>query len=76
MKQWLTFFMILYTLSFYFQTPIGYANEKNEVEQEPIMQSDLVQAQFERINLEEIMVFWDDIVTNMMAFYQKVKREV
>ncbi len=68
MKQWLTFFMILYTLFFYFQTPIGYANEKNEVEQEPIMQSDLVQAQFERINLEEIMVFWDDIVTKYDGF--------
>ena len=68
MKQWLTFFMILYTLFFYFQTTVGYANEKNEVEQEPIMQSDLVQAQFERINLEEIMVFWDDIVTKYGGF--------
>ena len=63
MKQWLTFFMILYTLFFFFQTTIGYCNEKNEIEQEPIMQSELVQAQFERINFEEIKVYWDDIVT-------------
>ena len=70
MKQWLTFFMILYTLFFFFQTTVtvGYANEKNEIEQEPIMQSELVQAQFERIDFEEIKVFWDDIVTKYGGF--------
>lgn len=68
MKQWLTFFMILYTLFFFFQTTVGHANEKNEVEQKPIMQSDLVQAQFERIDFKEIKVFWDDIVTKYGGF--------
>ncbi len=70
MKQWLTFFMILYTLFFFFQTTVtvGYANEKNEIEQEPIMQSELVQAQFERINFEEIKVYWDDIITKYGGF--------
>ena len=68
MKQWLTFFMILYTLLFFYQTTVGNANEKNAVEQEPIMQSDLVQAQFERIDFEEIKVYWDDIITKYGGF--------
>lgn len=68
MKQWLTFLMILYILLFFFQTTVGKANEKNAVEQEPIMQSDLVQAQFERIDFEEIKVYWDDIITKYGGF--------
>ena len=32
------------------------------------MQSELVQAQFERINFEEIKVFWDDIITKYGGF--------
>ena len=68
MKQWLTFIIILYALFFFFQTAVGHANEKNEIEQEPIMQSDLVQAQFERIDFEEIKVYWDDIVTKYGGF--------
>lgn len=68
MKQWLTFFTILYFLLFFFQPTVGNANEKNEVGHEPIMQSDLVQAQFERIDFEEIKVFWDDIVTKYGGF--------
>lgn len=68
MKQWLTFFFIISTLFFFFQTPVGHANEKNEVEQEPVMQSDLVQAQIERINFDEIKVFWNDIVTKYGGF--------
>ena len=68
MKQRLTFFMILFVLFFFFQTTVGHANEKSEVEQEPIMQSDLVQAQFERIDMEELKLFWDDIVTKYGGF--------
>ena len=57
-------------LILFFQTTVtvGYANEKNEIEQEPIMQSELVQAQFERINFEEIKVYWDDIITKYGGF--------
>jgi stage III sporulation protein AE len=68
MKQRLTFILILYILSFFFQTTVGYANEINQMEQEPVMQSDLVQAQFERIDFEEIKVFWDDIATKYGGF--------
>lgn len=68
MKQWLTCIIILYALSFFFQTAVGHANEDNPIEQEPIMQSDLVQAQFERIDFEEIKVFWDDIATKYGGF--------
>lgn len=68
MKQRLTFFFIISTLFFFFQTTVGHANEKNEVEQEPVMQSELVQAQIERINFDEIKVFWNDIVTKYGGF--------
>ena len=49
MKQRLTFILSFYYVFFFFQHIGQAANEKNEVEQEPIMQSELVQAQFERI---------------------------
>lgn len=68
MKQRLTFFFIISTLFFFFQTTVGHANEKNEVEQEPVMQSELVQAQIERINFDEIKVYWNDIVTKYGGF--------
>lgn len=68
MMQRLTFSLILFTLFFFFQTTVGQANEKSEVEQKPVMQSDLVQAQFNRIDMEELKLFWDDIITKYGGF--------
>ena len=68
MKQRLTFFIILYVMFFFFQVSVGYAAEKEGVKQEPVMQSDLVQAQLERIDTEELKRYWDDIVTKYGGF--------
>ena len=68
MKQGLTFFMILCAFLFFFQTTVGHANEKDEIEQKPLMQTDLVQAQLDRIDFSEIKTFWDDIVTKYGGF--------
>lgn len=68
MKQWLTFFMILCAFLFFFQTTVGHANEKDGIEQKPLVQTDLVQAQLDRIDFSEITMFWDDIVTKYGGF--------
>lgn len=65
MKQWLTFFIMVYGF-FFLHGSLTMAVEQGEPE--PTMQSALVQAQFERIDMEELKGFWDDVVTKYGGF--------
>lgn len=65
MKQWLTFFIIVYGF-FFFHGSLTMAVEQGEPE--PTIPSALVQAQFERIDMEELKGFWDDVVTKYGGF--------
>ncbi|RID89366.1 stage III sporulation protein AE [Peribacillus asahii] len=68
MKQRHLFFIVVYTLFLFFQTTVGQAAEEDELKQEPIMQSDLVQDQLERIDFEELKTFWDSVITEYGGF--------
>lgn len=62
---------ILFVLLFFLHASIGQAAENpenGEVDQEPIMQSELVQAQIERLGVDELKQYWDDIVTEYGGF--------
>ncbi|WP_409301607.1 stage III sporulation protein AE [Peribacillus sp. SCS-155] len=60
----LLFFSILFL--FLLHADIVQASEKAGTE--PIMQSDLVQSQIDKLGVEEIKKFWDDIITEYGGF--------
>ncbi|CAH0177781.1 Stage III sporulation protein AE [Peribacillus sp. Bi96] len=71
MKQRMPYLSILFVLLFFLHTSIGQAAENpenGEIDQEPIMQSELVQAQIERLGVDELKQYWDDIVTEYGGF--------
>ncbi|MES1038308.1 stage III sporulation protein AE [Peribacillus simplex] len=71
MKQRMPYLSILFVLLFFLHASIGQAAENpenGEIEQEPIMQSELVQAQIERLGVDELKQYWDDIVTEYGGF--------
>ncbi|WP_230137072.1 stage III sporulation protein AE, partial [Peribacillus frigoritolerans] len=71
MKQRMPYLSILFVLLFFLHASIGQAAENpenGEVDQEPIMQSELVQAQIERLGVDELKQYWDDIVTEYGGF--------
>ena len=71
MKQRMPYLSILFVLLFFLHASIGQAAENpenGEIDQEPIMQSELVQDQIERLGVDELKQYWDDIVTEYGGF--------
>jgi stage III sporulation protein AE len=71
MKQRMPYLSILFVLLFFLHTSIGQAAENpenGEIDQEPIMQTELVQAQIDRLGVDELKQYWDDIVTEYGGF--------
>lgn len=68
MKQKITFFIVISIFSFFFHVSLGHAAEQDTNTPDSTVQSDLVQAQLNRIDFHEIKGFWDDIVTKYGGF--------
>lgn len=84
MKQQMPFLFLLFVVFFFLHTSVGHATENGEIKKEPIiqseeeqpvgnnqetnMQTDLVQAQIERLGVNELKQYWDDIVTEYGGF--------
>lgn len=68
MKQRMFFIFLVVLLLWQAGAPIGQAETVGDLEQEPIMQSDLVQNQIERIDFSEVKKYWDDVITEYGGF--------
>lgn len=65
--------LLIHSIRFtlFLHTSIGQAAENpenGEIDQEPIMQTELVQAQIDRLGVDELKQYWDDIVTEYGGF--------
>lgn len=64
MKQWILYAFLVVLVLFFVQADVVTAAENDE----ETITDELVQSQMERIGLEEITKFWDDIVTEYGGF--------
>ncbi|RFU65659.1 stage III sporulation protein AE [Peribacillus glennii] len=66
MKQRMHYLPLLFLFLFLFHaSPV---NAENTVKEEPIMQSELVQSQIDKLGVDELKQYWDDVINEYGGF--------